>query len=497
MRALAWLTLMLALPTWAAERFAVVVGANRGGPTRAKLWYAEKDASRFAQTLRELGDFPEGNVVLLQGVTSTAVRTVWADIEAKVQRARATGQRTLLVFYFSGHAGLGSLELGDDHIDFSELKQAMENSTADVKVAIVDACESGGLTQVKGARPSQVDFVLPTDDTARGVAYIASTAAGEVAQESAAIGASFFTFHLEAALRGAGDANGDGLVSLNEAFHYTSSRTITGTSTTDVGPQHPTYNFRMAGRGDVVLSDLRHARARLTLPGSEKATWVISQQGRLVAEAPGGLTLALPAGGYHVEKREAGTASGGEVTLSDGQTGTVGPLSVKRVAARGKGGEGVLYQLAVGGGIDAPFLNGFGVAPGFRLSLRRGFGDFGVRGSLGYSDGTGSLAGNGGPTASRLQTGLLEVAGLWRPFDAQLFVDLGVELSAGWHTQSFDKNLRTAFSGGVTGTASLGLRLGPMTVELRGGVGVRAAPIDGEYAARLAGQVMLAAGVEL
>ncbi len=498
MRAALWLTVLLALPTLAAERFAVVVGANRGGPTRAKLWYAEKDASRFAQTLRELGDFPEGNVVLLQGTTPTAVRTVWADVEAKVQRARATGQRTLLVFYFSGHAGLGSLELGDEHIDFSELKQAMESSTADVKVAIVDACESGGLTQVKGARPSQVDFVLPTDDTARGVAYIASTAAGEVAQESAAIGASFFTFHLEAALRGAGDANGDGLVSLNEAFHYTSSRTITGTSTTDVGPQHPTYNFRMAGRGDVVLSDLRHAKARLTLPGSEKATWVISQQGRLMAEAPGGLTLALPAGGYHVEKREAGLASGGEVTLIDGQTSTVGKLSVSRVVARGKGGEPLVYQLSIGGGVDAPVLNGFAVGPGVRVSLRRALGDFGVRVSLGYSDGSGALPGvTAGTTASRLQTGLLEVAALWRPIEAQFFVDLGVELSGAWHTQSVSTSVRTAFSGGVGGTASLGLRVGPMTIELRGGAGVRGVPVEGVPAVRLAAQGLLAVGVEL
>jgi hypothetical protein len=494
MKGLLLAALLAATSAGAAERFAVVVGANRGAPARAKLWYAEKDAQRFAAALEELGDFPTQNVTLLPNPKADGLRAAWADMEARVQQARAAGQRTLLVFYFSGHAGAGALELGDERLEFTELKRVMEASGADVKVAIVDACESGGLTQVKGARPSQVDFVLPTDDTARGVAYLASTAAGEVAQESAAIGASFFTFHLEAALRGAGDANGDGLVSLTEAFQYTASRTITGTSSTDVGPQHPTYNFRMAGRGDVVLSDLRHARARLQLPVSERSTWVVSQQGRLVVEAPGGLTLALPAGEYSVEKREGGKVSGAEVTLKEGETGVVGALTERRVLARGKGGEAPLYVLQVGGGVDAPLLAGFSVMPGVRLALRRSLGGaFGARLALGYSDGVGLLSGT---TSSRVQTGLVELAGLFRLLDADIFIDVGVELVGAVHAQSVPGRALVAFSFGGGATGTVGARLGTITLSLQGSLGARAVPVEGALAARLAGQALASVGVE-
>src|SRR5207253_3195573 len=83
---------------------------------------------------------------------------------------------------------------------------------------------------------------------------------------SAAIGGSFFTHHFEVGLRGAADSDGDGQVTLAEAFRYTSVRTTSGTAATEAGPQHPTYDIRMSGRGDVVLADLRRAEATLRLP---------------------------------------------------------------------------------------------------------------------------------------------------------------------------------------------------------------------------------------
>ena len=74
------------------------------------------------------------------------------------------------------------------------------------------------LTQAKGARAeARVDFALPVDDV-RGTAFIASTAVGEAAQESQALGGSFFTHHLETGLRGAADADGDGLVTLGRGL---------------------------------------------------------------------------------------------------------------------------------------------------------------------------------------------------------------------------------------------------------------------------------------
>src|SRR5437868_15363159 len=264
--------LLIALPANAAARFAVVVGNNVGATGRAKLWFAERDADRFARALHELGDFSDDRIVVVRGRHAAEVRTAIEKIEERVVKARNAGERSLLVVYFSGHAGSNGLELGDEKIGYEELRRLVSSSAADAKIAIVDACEACALTQVKGMLPAPaLDFALP-EDQVRGTAFLASTAVGEAAQESAAIGGSFFTHNLEVALRGAGDADGDGQVTLAEAFRYTASRTVANTASTESGPQHPTYEFRMAGRGGLILADLRRADASIRLPADERST---------------------------------------------------------------------------------------------------------------------------------------------------------------------------------------------------------------------------------
>src|SRR5512137_1837205 len=117
-----WLALLaLLLPLGAAAlpgRVAVVAGANQGAQGRPKLWFAEKDAERFERTLLELGDFPPGGVELLRAPTAAAFREALARAEGKVQAARAAGERTLLLVFYSGHAGAGGLELGNERIGY-------------------------------------------------------------------------------------------------------------------------------------------------------------------------------------------------------------------------------------------------------------------------------------------------------------------------------------------------------------------------------------------
>ena len=110
MRATAVLAVTLAglalapAPARASPRFALVVGEDHGAPDRPALWFAERDAERFARTLKELGDFDEGNVVLLRGAPLSQVRAALAAIEARATEARSLGEHPLLLFYFSGHA---------------------------------------------------------------------------------------------------------------------------------------------------------------------------------------------------------------------------------------------------------------------------------------------------------------------------------------------------------------------------------------------------------
>jgi hypothetical protein len=204
---------------------------------------------------------------------------------------------------------------------------------------------------------------------------------GEQAQESAALGGSFFSHHLEVAVRGAADSDADGRVTLTEAFRYTSARTSAGTSGTVVGPQHPTYSFRMSGRGDVVLADLRRAEARLIVPPDPGATFILKTIA-FHAEVPGTAaetTLALPAGPYRVERRGRDGRAVADITLAQGRTSPLPSLVPTRYeVARSKGGPkpGLLYG---GGGIYSVGLPGFGVAPMARIGLRKELGPIGYR----------------------------------------------------------------------------------------------------------------------
>jgi len=374
--------LLAAAPAGAAQRFAVIAGNDEGGQGRARLWFAEKDADRVAAAVRELGDFSEKNVIVLRGKSADEVRAAVAALDARILQAKAGGERTLLFFYYSGHAGASGLELGSSRLKFDELRALISASGADTKVAIVDACDAGRLTQTKGASfANTVDFTLPTDQV-EGTAFIASSAAGEAAQESAAIGGSFFTHHFELGLRGAADADGDGQVTLAEAFRYTSVRTTSGTSATEAGPQHPTYDIRMSGRGDVILADLRRAEATLRLPPDVRATFILRGPKNLLAEIPGSpetLALALPAGHYTVERRAPEGYASTELTLSRADVTILPPLSPTRYErARQKGGPAPLVAFA-GGGLTSVRLPGFGFAPALRAGIRKELGEFGLR----------------------------------------------------------------------------------------------------------------------
>ncbi|MBI5507890.1 MAG: caspase family protein [Deltaproteobacteria bacterium] len=370
--------------TAAAERrFAVVIGNDRGAASRAKLWFAEADAARIAATLIELGEFEPANVELLRGQDLKRSRQALARMSTQIGAAVQEGDRTLLVVYYSGHADNHGVELGNENLSFADLKELVQATPADIKIVIVDACEAGLLTQVKGAAPAtDLGFALPPDETAQGVAYIASTAVGESAQESAAIGGSFFSHHLEAGLRGAADLDNDGRVTLNEAFHYTSAQTVARTAGTAEGPQHPTYDFRMAGRADVVLTDLGRATARVLIPAGSESRYLLRGPRDLLVEVTGGAkarVIAVPPGTYDVERRSPIGRATGSLDVDAGDLRALPVLVPTRYElARAKGGPkpGLVFA---GGGIGTFSLPGVGAMAVFTTGVRKEVGPVGVR----------------------------------------------------------------------------------------------------------------------
>jgi hypothetical protein len=131
-----------------------------------------------------------------------------------------------------------------------------------VRIGVVDACRGGGWTGAKGVSPAEPFEISLASE---GTAYLAASSGAEDAHELEALGGSIFTHHWTAGLRGAADADRDGLVTLGESFDWAQMHTVRDSALLAGQPQHPSFHLDVYGRGDLVLSDLRGSRSAVTL----------------------------------------------------------------------------------------------------------------------------------------------------------------------------------------------------------------------------------------
>jgi hypothetical protein len=319
------LVALLMLPTWGSAqavdhrggfspgedvRFALLVGHDDGGPGTAQLFYAEADAERLADVLKQLGSIDPSRMTLLRSPTATgfdrALRAMGKDIAA----AKAAGAHVSLLFYYSGHADPDALRLGRETVPFVALRAALAETGADARLLFLDSCFSGGASRAKGASraPGFLRAATATADV-RGEVVITSSAADEASQESDEVGGSYFTHYLISALRGAADTSGDGAVTLDEAYRYVYHRTVAHTSGTRAGTQHPGFDYDLSGSGDVVLTNLGTRGAALSFGPDEDGRFLIFDDDarRFVAEvrvmAGRPTRLMVEAGRYRIQLR--------------------------------------------------------------------------------------------------------------------------------------------------------------------------------------------------
>jgi hypothetical protein len=284
------------------RRFALVAGANDGGPSRLKLRYAGTDAANFAAVMRRFGGVAQEDVRILREPGRRELLAALGDLRRQVAQANAAGQRAELLVYFSGHSDETGLMLGDERLGYSEFRSRIDSIPARIRVAVVDACASGALIRIKGGSRLPA-FSVDQSSNLSGYAFLTSSSGAEAAQESDRIRASFFTHYLLSGLRGAADRNQDGRVTLGEAYAFAFQETLAQTEGSQAGAQHPGYDMRLTGTGDLVLTDLRGTAAGLVLaPALRGRLFVRSAAGDLVAELqkqPGGkVELGLEPGLY-------------------------------------------------------------------------------------------------------------------------------------------------------------------------------------------------------
>jgi hypothetical protein len=439
-----------------ARRFALVAGEPDGGPGTVRLRYAERDARRMHAILTEVGGVRPDDARLLLSAGAAEFRRALSDLTARAAEARVRGERTLLVVYYSGHAKDGALRLGGGQLGMDELRRALEDAPADVRIGLLDSCRSGAIARAKGVRPApSFDVQAPGGAGPKGLVLIASSAEGEDSQESDLIGASWFTHHLASGLLGGADASGDGKVTLSEAYTYAYARTVGSTASSAAGVQHPVFLYDLGGAGDVVLAQLPPAAGGLAFPAPAEGLYVVlDRAGRAVAEvakSPGGeRRIALASGRYTVKKRlpddsgllvatmDVGATA---IPVEDGRMYRV-PLEQdpqkgfagRRIALVAGGGAQRFFSAAARDGLFPPATLG-----GLELAIRDDLGRGLAWGAdLAYGWGSGSLR---MPGVDPIPVRFSEMAGgisLWKDLRrGPLTLSAGVRVAFTWLGRSF------------------------------------------------------------
>ncbi len=498
MRTLTLLLLFGTAHALPANSHVVVIGNNFGDPHELGLRFAQDDAQAVAEVLRRLGGVPSKNITAILDGDADAVRTGLLEVNAAI---RATDPAALVVYY-SGHADADALHLGGTYLKFKELKALVKSSPARLRLLVVDACRSGGVSRVKGVKAGRA-FKLDVveESAAEGLAIITSSTANESSQEADALRASFFSHRLVNALRGAGDRDGDGSVTLAEAYAYAYDGTIRSSGRT-LDLQHPTYAWDVKGRGGLVMTRTAEAQARsgrLKLGGPVVHLVSDAAGGQVVAEvrpARKGAVLSLPPRAYRIQERRARTFLDYSVTLKPGQTVDLAKtpsttIEYDRLVRKGGGSRRAVHGFLLLGGGRGQIVPEEGPTPhlvaGYTLDTRWLSAGLRARASV-----VEASADEGRSPRRREEYG--GGLTLHRAVDLEwLTVAVGLLAEVAWHRQVFtedDAPTRSSVSGAfgamliaeriLFGGLSLHLEAGPVATVLRFGDTDRGAEVDPE-----------------
>src|SRR5439155_8123088 len=124
---------------------------------QSDLRYAEDDARRVGALLTELGGYSADQVDVIVHPTPDVVRDRITKLAERVSADIKAGRQSRVFFYYSGHAKATAIDLGADELPLEELRMRLFQVPATLTVVVLDACQSGAFSRVKGAAPA-ADF---------------------------------------------------------------------------------------------------------------------------------------------------------------------------------------------------------------------------------------------------------------------------------------------------------------------------------------------------
>ena len=352
------------------ERYAVIIGNNRGDADEPELRFAEADAMRVHGVLRDVAGFQPDRMVLLRGEPAPVVERTLIGMNDRIRSAQSrAGVQVMLFVYFSGHADAQALHLRKTALELSLLEQLVRSSAAAFRVLVVDACRSGSLTRVKGgfAAPG-FDIKIDEALSGEGTVFLTSSSANEDAQESDALGGSFFTHYFASGLLGPADQDRDSRITLDEAYRYAHENTLRASSRTLAGVQHPTFRYDLRGQGRLVLSEPFADRANRSVlsfpPGRQYLVFAGDDGGPVEGEIGTHDTvrvLSVRPGKHYVRGRGSAFLLEGSIDVAPAERLLLDDARLHRVD---------YARLARKGGAATPLIHGPELGYSLRTELR-------------------------------------------------------------------------------------------------------------------------------
>lgn len=300
--ALAWACLPAAA---GVESLALFIGVDEGLPQERTLRYAARDAQRMAQVIRELGTYDKDRLYLLSNPTLDRIQSTLEEMRGRVKELRKSGAQTSVLIYYSGHGSADGLHVRGKRFDRERVNALVESLESDLKIVILDACESGDFLRRKGGTVLEERQIVKQDRLrSQGTIVLSSSSRGELAQESEDYRGAVFSHHLINGLRGLADYNGDGQVTLLESFDYARASTRVEEIHGRGERQNPSFDFDVVGESDPVISRLAKARSRLLLRGMPAAALevynaqTLDLEHRIWMTSRDSATYHLPSGKY-------------------------------------------------------------------------------------------------------------------------------------------------------------------------------------------------------
>jgi hypothetical protein len=372
-----------ATASWTARaepiRILVAASHSRGAPGELPLLHAAADVEHVEGVLTSLGDFRPGDVTTLVDPTPAALQAAF-DRASALAATHAPEEVTFL-FYFSGHGDRDRIHLGSDTIAMADLTARVRTVPAGLRMIVTDACRNYP-TRSKGVT-TEPGFAIESGvgHPADGLIWLFSAGEGEPALESDELTGGVFTYYWVSALRGAGDANGDGRVTLAESYDFAYSQTLLRSSRGSGVLQHPAAVFDLHEAAPIVLTKTAGPTAIVRFPQSADTRYLVyalgsrSVLGELWGSAERSVAFALPAGRYLVQRTGGAGPAGLELALGSGETRALHadefrPVPEEQLAA--KGGAVVLRpnELGVEVGVGASRLSTLEEVIGLRYGHR-------------------------------------------------------------------------------------------------------------------------------